>query len=33
MKGNNTNDNMPEAGNEIDPELKVKGIAYEGHTI
>jgi voltage-gated potassium channel len=23
----------PEAGNEIDPELKVKGIAYEGHTI
>lgn len=23
----------PEAGNELDPELKVKGIAYEGHTI
>lgn len=24
---------MPEACNEIDPELKTKGIAYEGHTI
>lgn len=24
---------MPEACNEIDPELKIKGIAYEGHTI
>lgn len=23
----------PEAGNELDPEPKVKGIAYEGHTI
>lgn len=23
----------PEVGNELDPELKVKGIAYEGHTI
>ena len=24
---------MPEVCNEIDPELKIKGIAYEGHTI
>lgn len=24
---------VPEACNEIDPELKIKGIAYEGHTI
>lgn len=23
----------PEAGNDLDPELKAKGIAYEGHTI
>ena len=23
----------PEAGNELDPELKVKGIAYDGHTV
>jgi hypothetical protein len=23
----------PEAGNDLGPELKVKGIAYEGHTI
>lgn len=23
----------PEAGNDLDPELKAKGIAYEGYTI